>query len=169
MAEKTPLPNPVTRRQFLRDGARVTAIASVGGLLGLLSTRSTAKTFVWQIDPQKCVWCGNCATHCVLEQSAVKCVHSYAMCGYCQLCTGYFEPDPNDLNTGAENCLCPTSAIQRSFIEDPYYEYTIDEKLCIGCAKCVEPERVERARRHRVASRRAESGLALSECRDVRG
>ena len=101
----------MNRRQFLRDGTRMTAIASVGGLLGLLATRSTAKTFVWQIDPQKCVWCGNCATSCVLEQSAVKCVHSYALCGYCQLCTGYFEPDPNDLNTGAENCQCPTSAI----------------------------------------------------------
>jgi electron transport complex protein RnfB len=109
----------------------------MGGLLGLLAKRSTAETFVWQIDPQKCVWCGNCATSCVLEQSAVKCVHSYAMCGYCQLCTGYFEPDPNDLNTGAENCQCPTSAIQRTFVEDTYFEYTIAEILCIGCAKCV--------------------------------
>ncbi|MHC4761400.1 MAG: hypothetical protein ACYS9H_08680 [Planctomycetota bacterium] len=34
--------------------------------------------------------CGNCATHCVLNESAVKCVHAYAMCGYCDLCTGYF-------------------------------------------------------------------------------
>jgi electron transport complex protein RnfB len=42
------------------------------------------------------------------------------------------------LNTGAENCLCPTAAIKRTFVEDPYYEYSIDEKLCIGCAKCVE-------------------------------
>ena len=23
------------------------------------------------------------------------------------------------------------------FVEDPYYEYTIDETLCIGCGKCV--------------------------------
>src|ERR1017187_606085 len=75
---------------------------------------------------------------CVLEQSAVKCVHAYAICGYCQLCTGYFEPEPNDLNTGAENCLCPTAAVKRTYVEDPYYEYTIDERLCIGCSKCVE-------------------------------
>ena len=60
------------------------------------------------------------------------------MCGYCQLCTGYFEPDPIDLNTGAENQLCPAGAIIRTFVEDPYYEYTIDERLCIGCAKCVD-------------------------------
>ena len=42
------------------------------------------------------------------------------------------------MNTGAENCLCPTAAIRRSYVEDPYFEYTIDEQLCIGCAKCVE-------------------------------
>jgi len=28
-------------------------------------------------------------------------------------------------------------AIKRSYIEDPYYEYTIDETLCIGCGECV--------------------------------
>src|SRR5215471_21732139 len=107
----------VTRRQFLRDGTRVASIAGLGGLLGMVAGRSSAQGTVWQIDPQKCVRCGNCATHCVLEQSAVKCVHAYALCGYCQLCTGYFEPEPNGLNTGAENCLCPTGAIKRSFVE----------------------------------------------------
>ena len=102
-----------TRRQFLRNGARVAALTSLGGLIGVVAGRSVAKGTVWQIDPQKCVRCGNCATACVLEQSAVKCVHAYAICGYCQLCTGYFEPEPNDLNTGAENQLCPTGAIKR--------------------------------------------------------
>ena len=42
-----------------------------------------------------------------------------------------------EINTGAENELCPTGAIKRTFIEDPYYEYTIDESLCNGCGKCV--------------------------------
>ena len=42
--------------------------------------------------------CDRCATHCVLVHSAVKCVHGYALCGYCNLCTGYFEPEPNALN-----------------------------------------------------------------------
>jgi electron transport complex protein RnfB len=31
----------------------------------------------------------------------------------------------------------PTGAIKRTFVEDPYYEYTIDKTLCIGCGKCV--------------------------------
>jgi len=129
---------PLSRRQFMRDGARATLLVGVGGLVGLLAGRHTAGGYVWQIDPAKCVRCGLCATSCVLEQSAVKCVHSHALCGYCRLCTGYFVPEPNALSTAAENQLCPTGAIQRTFVEDPYYEYTIDEKLCIGCAKCVE-------------------------------
>ena len=32
---------------------------------------------------------------------------------------------------------CPTAAIQRKYIEEPYFEYVINEDLCIGCAKCV--------------------------------
>jgi len=128
----------VSRRNFLRNGARVAALTGVGAVVGTLVHRTSSQTTVWQIDPSKCLRCGRCATECVLDQSAVKCVHSYDLCGYCELCTGYFVPEPNALNTGAENQLCPTGAIQRKYIEDPYYEYTIDEALCIGCGKCVE-------------------------------
>ncbi|MBI5690403.1 MAG: ferredoxin [Verrucomicrobia bacterium] len=135
-------PGPTTpafsRRQFLRDGLRLSAVAGAAGLAGAMAGRTQAQTTVWQIDPAKCVRCGNCATKCVLEQSAVKCVHAFDICGYCQLCTGYFEPEPNELTTAAENQQCPTAAIKRTFVEDPYYEYEIDENLCIGCAKCVE-------------------------------
>jgi electron transport complex protein RnfB len=59
------------------------------------------------------------------------------MCGYCRICFGFFGPEPHDINEGAENQLCPTGAIKRTFVEDPYYEYTIDEPLCMGCGKCV--------------------------------
>ena len=99
-----------------------------------------AKAFrqtVWQLDPAKCIQCGRCATNCVLSPSAVKCFHVYAMCGYCDLCGGYFKPETRELTTAAEHQLCPTNAIKRKFVEDPFFEYSIDEKLCIGCAKCV--------------------------------
>ena len=95
------------------------------------------RQMVWQLDPSKCIQCGRCATNCVLTPSAVKCTHVYAMCGYCDLCGGYFKPGTTTLNTGAENQLCPTNALKRRFIEDPFFEYTIDETLCIGCGKCV--------------------------------
>jgi len=128
---------PSSRRDFLRGGIRIGAMTALGTLGGVLATKSTAQTYRWQIDPQKCVHCGYCATECVLEQSAVRCVQDYSICGYCDLCTGYFEAQPVALNTGAENQLCPTGAIIRRFIEEPYFEYSINEELCIGCAKCV--------------------------------
>lgn len=130
--------NKSDRRGFLADTLRTTAVIGVTGLGAFLAGRKgRAETVVWQIDPGKCIACGNCATRCVLDESAVKCVHNFAMCGYCELCTGYFVNDPNALDTAAENQLCPTGAILREKVEDPYHEYSIDEPLCIGCGKCV--------------------------------
>lgn len=127
----------VNRRSLLAEGVRSFVLLSLGGFAGRMLGRSRVQRHYWQIDPYKCVMCGYCATRCVLEESAVKCVQSYPMCGYCKLCTGFFDPSPKALDTGAENQLCPAGAIVRTFIEDPYYEYKIDEKLCVGCGKCV--------------------------------
>lgn len=126
-----------SRREFLKSGARLSLALVLGGTGGWAAARMTGEKWVWQIDPFKCTQCGRCATECVLSPSAVKCVHAYDLCGYCDLCGGYFKPGSNALNTAAENQLCPTAAIGRKFIEEPYFEYVIDETLCIGCAKCV--------------------------------
>ena len=123
------------RRAFIDKGVRLTlglSVVATGAMA--LSRRTGGEEYVWQIDPFKCTQCGRCATECVMAESAVKCVHAYDLCGYCDLCGGYFKPGAK-LQTGAENQLCPTAAIQRKFIEEPYFEYIIDEKLCIGCAK----------------------------------
>lgn len=125
------------RRGLLQKGLHGLAMLLMGGVSGFLAGRGQAEPYHWQIDPSKCIACNNCATYCVLEESAVKCVNTYAMCGYCNLCTAFFEPSPKSLNTGAENQLCPTGAIIRTYIEEPYYEYKIEESLCIGCGKCV--------------------------------
>ncbi len=126
-----------SRRDFINKGVRLTLGLTVVGTGAMaLSRRSGGEEYVWQIDPFKCTQCGRCATECVMAESAVKCVHAYDLCGYCDLCGGYFKPGAK-LQTGAENQLCPTAAIQRKFIEEPYFEYIIDEELCIGCAKCV--------------------------------
>jgi len=127
----------IGRRKFLKTGMRLTLLAGVGGVAVLAGQKGLVSPTVWQLDPKKCIQCGRCATECVMSPSAVKCVHVYAMCGYCDLCGGYFKPETKTLTTGAENQLCPTNAIKRKFIEDPFFEYTIDEPLCIGCAKCV--------------------------------
>ena len=66
----------VTRREFLKDGARGAAVLALGCGAGLAATRGSAEDRVWQIDPYKCIHCGNCATYCVLTPSAVKCFHA---------------------------------------------------------------------------------------------
>jgi electron transport complex protein RnfB len=129
--------NQPTRREFIRDGIRYTLALGVAGLGGVLAFKSTDGDLVWQLDASKCVQCGRCVTNCVLTPSAVKCMHVYDMCGYCDLCGGYFRPGTKNLTTAAENQLCPTSAIERRFIEEPFFEYHIDEDLCNGCGKCV--------------------------------
>ena len=128
---------PVTRRRFIQSGLNTLAGFSLVGLSGYLVGRSSTQELVWQLDPNLCVQCEKCSTDCVLPESAVKAVHSTSMCGYCDLCSGYLEPGAKSRDTGAENQLCPTGAIRRTFVENPYFEYQVDEKLCIGCGKCV--------------------------------
>jgi len=119
-----------------RDFMRVAATVAAGGGAWAVARRGDEAT-VWQLDPAKCVQCGRCSTNCVLNPSAVKCVHSFQICGYCDLCGAYLQPGAKARDTGAENELCPVGAITRTYIEDPFYQYTIDEKLCVGCGKCV--------------------------------
>ena len=152
------------RREFLNTLMRGGILAALGLLSGSVLMRSrdknscsngfacsscgksqgcslpaalAARQMVWQLDPSKCIQCGRCATNCVMTPSAVKCTHAYAMCGYCDLCGGYLKPGTKTLDTAAEHQLCPTNALKRKFIEDPFFEYTVEEELCIGCGKCV--------------------------------
>jgi electron transport complex protein RnfB len=127
----------LTRQRFLTLCGQGMGLVVFGGLTAGLSARTRRSGALWQIDPALCTQCGQCATHCVLDQSAVKCFHEFRMCGYCELCTGFFEPQPNALNEGAENQICPAGAIERARKVDPYYEYQIDEDRCTGCARCV--------------------------------
>jgi electron transport complex protein RnfB len=125
------------RRRFIHNGIRASLLLSLGTVSIAALRKVTTDDYVWQIDPFECKQCGRCATECVMKPSAVKCVHAFALCGYCDLCGGYLKPDANQRSTAAENQLCPTAAIERRFIEEPYFEYHINNDLCIGCAKCV--------------------------------
>lgn len=127
----------IGRREFINRGVRISAFIGLGGIGAILLKNNVSAETVWQLDASKCIQCGRCASDCVLTPSAVKCIHVYDLCGYCDLCGGYFRTGVKDLTTAAENQLCPTSAIERKFVEEPFFEYMIDEELCIGCGKCV--------------------------------
>jgi Na+-translocating ferredoxin:NAD+ oxidoreductase subunit B len=127
----------IKRRDFIGTGIRLGIGAGLGTIAVALTTRSVSGKTIWQLDPSKCVQCGNCAIACVKQTSAVKCIHVTDMCGYCDLCSGYLRAGTKELNTGAENRLCPTNAIARKYVEEPYFEYKISEELCNGCGKCV--------------------------------
>ncbi len=138
MSEKN-YKSPISRRDFFKKCGQLAAGASILAIGGKFASRMTGEEadLFWQIDPYQCTQCGLCETACVLPVSAVKCFHANKVCGYCDLCGGYYRSSVKDLNTAAENMMCPTGAITRKFVEEPYFEYTIDEELCNGCGKCV--------------------------------
>lgn len=135
------MPEPageLTRRGLLHGSLRGACLLGTGAAAVLLAKGGSGEEMVWQIDPHKCTACGNCETHCVLTPSAVKCAHSFEMCGYCKLCFGYYNTAMADpVESGAEKQLCPTGAIVREKITDQAYSYTIEEDLCTGCGLCV--------------------------------
>jgi len=121
---------------------RVAGAVALGAGAGLAVGRTQhQEEYVWQLDPDKCMACGNCATRCVLDVSAVKAVQFFPMCAMCDPCPGYFDLGHVQRDTGAENQLCPTGAIVRTLVAQqagvPRYEYPVTEPLCIGCGKCV--------------------------------
>jgi len=126
-----------SRRDFVRRAGKLAIILPLAIIPVALAKKTSVKGYVWQIDPFKCTQCGQCKTNCVLTPSAAKCVHAFQMCGFCDLCGGYLRQGVKTISTGAENQMCPTAAITRKFVEEPYFEYTINENLCDGCAKCV--------------------------------
>ena len=137
----------LTRRELFKGVVRAAAAAGLGTAAGLggasvyVARRGktadvSQKDTVWQIDPYKCIHCGNCATKCVLEPSAVKCVHAYSGCGYCNICAGFVRPRAPESIPPYQQC--PTNAIERFKVEKGAYGYRIIELLCIGCGKCCE-------------------------------
>jgi Na+-translocating ferredoxin:NAD+ oxidoreductase subunit B len=127
----------MSRRGFFSAVLRGAALLAIGAGAVSLFKRSSSSKLVWQLDPDKCIQCGRCETNCVLTPSAVKCTQDYPLCGYCRLCFGYYEPDSKSFSTAGENQLCPVGALHRKLVQDPYYEYTINETLCVGCGRCV--------------------------------
>ncbi|HSV72543.1 MAG TPA: hypothetical protein VLH79_02150 [Chthonomonadales bacterium] len=126
-----------SRRELIVEGVRTTCLIAASGLIGGLASRPARAGTVWQIDPTRCSHCGKCATECVIDPSAVKCVHTYEICGFCKLCFGLLLDKRTGNTPAAEDVRCPTDALRTTFLEHPYYEIFVVEPLCIGCARCV--------------------------------
>ncbi|MCB1124421.1 MAG: ferredoxin, partial [Verrucomicrobiae bacterium] len=92
----------MNRFDFLKQSVGKGLALLLGWMGGMSVFGARRKNTVWQIDPDKCVQCEHCATSCVLTPSAVKCVQSYPICGYCRLCFGYFQPNAPALTSAAE-------------------------------------------------------------------
>lgn len=137
------------RRKFLGMAARAAGAAVLGGVTWRLLEQSRTREGKWVIDNDACSACGHCETHCVHEKSAVVCRNRYEDCGMCKYCYGYEvrDDDPfSPVNTGDNNLVCKTGALQRRTVHvcdesrgvDEYrYEYAVNEELCTGCGACV--------------------------------
>ena len=106
----------IDRRNFMGDNVRIAGALGLCGLTGLLAVRKgRGENLVWQIDPDKCMACGHCEINCVLDQSAVKAVQCFPLCGYCDVCTGYFPVKDYVLETVRGKPTLPHGGDQSKF------------------------------------------------------
>jgi electron transport complex protein RnfB len=100
------------------------------------------RRFAWQIDPEKCEYCGLCETACVRKPSAVKALNDQKKCSNCVVCYGHITDthiDSDKIDSEGER-VCPVDAVVRKNFSggvNGMFLYSNDPKLCIGCSKCV--------------------------------
>jgi electron transport complex protein RnfB len=140
----------MNRREALRIGGQLLGAASLGALGWRVFSPSSEKTgfiaqnrrFAWQIDPEKCLACGRCATACVRKPSSAKAVNDPKKCSNCVVCYGHIsdtQVDSDKIDTEGKR-VCPVDAVQRENFSggaDGLFLYRQDPKRCIGCAQCV--------------------------------
>jgi Na+-translocating ferredoxin:NAD+ oxidoreductase subunit B len=136
------------RRSFLIWMGRGLCTAALGGATAriLLQKRAGAECgqppgrYAWQIDYDKCTFCGKCATACVRKPSAVKAVNDQTKCSNCVVCYGHIYNHHAPSNQIDEQPkVCPYNAVNRNLFSgglDGSYLYNIDDALCIGCGQC---------------------------------
>lgn len=135
-----------SRRKFIR-------LTAGAGLLSALTWRlfspesedaeftPQSRRFMWQIDPDKCRWCGKCETACVRKPSAVKAVNDQKKCSNCVVCYGYITNHgvaSDKIDTHGVR-VCPVDAVKRKNFcggVDGMFLYSQDHAKCVGCAAC---------------------------------
>jgi len=137
------------RRKFLVNCGRAACTLAIGGITYRIidahldpEKAGPATRYVWAINPEKCNGCGICETACVRNPSAVKAVNDQKKCSNCVVCYGHITnkdiPSDKILSEGIR--VCQYDAVKRTNFSggvDGSFIYTIDDKLCVGCGKCV--------------------------------
>jgi len=140
-----------SRRNFLRiagNGVGAAALAAVGVRVFSPPAEDSvfipqARRFAWQIDPEKCRYCGICETACVRKPSAAKALNDQKKCSNCVVCYGHIT----DLRIASDKVdsdgerICPRDAVLRKNFSggiNGMFLYSHNHADCIGCAKCVE-------------------------------
>jgi electron transport complex protein RnfB len=138
------------RRNYLQLGGQLfgaTALCSLGWRI-FSPPADDAKfiaqnrRFAWQIDPDKCKYCGLCETACVRKPSAVKALNDQKKCSNCVVCYGHITDthiESEKIDTEGRR-VCPVDAVIRKNFTgglDGMYLYSNNPELCIGCSKCV--------------------------------
>ncbi len=138
----------IDRRRFLRTAGRAACGLALGGIAYRVisahldeETAGPRSRYVWQIDPEKCTFCGDCETACMRTPSAVKAVNDQKKCSFCVVCYGHISDkqiDSDKIETEGER-ICEYGAVTRrnySGGKDGYFIYEIDHDKCTGCGKC---------------------------------
>lgn len=126
------------RRDFLKIATQAVSGVALFGSAGFLLKESRDGNLP-EIDAEKCKGCGQCASSCIFTPSAVKCYNIDEICSNCTACYGYHS-DTNAEPIDKSGLICPENAIIRESRPEELgggFTYTIDQKKCIGCGKCV--------------------------------
>lgn len=139
-----------SRRKSLETASHLLGIAALGGAVARIFSPPSkdaefiaqGRRFAWQIDPEKCQYCGACETACVRKPSAVKALNDPRKCSNCVVCYGHIADskiDSDKIDSEGKR-VCPVGAVERKNFSggvDGMFLYTQDPKKCVGCGKCV--------------------------------
>ena len=139
-----------SRRTHLKQAGHLLGAALLGGSAWRIASPpdeeaefiAQHRRFAWQVDPEKCLYCGICETACVRKPSAVKAVNDQKKCSNCVVCYGHItnsKIDSDRIESEGER-VCPVDAVVRENFSggvDGMFLYSNDPKKCVGCAKCV--------------------------------
>lgn len=137
------------RRKFLLNIGRVTCSVAIGGVAYRVinqhmnpDTAGPRSRYVWAIDPEKCTGCGICETACIRTPSAVKAVNDQKKCSMCVVCYGHISNKniDSDKIMSEGKRVCEHDAVIRvnhEGGENGTFIYSIDDKKCTACGKCV--------------------------------